>query len=58
MPTYIEHLVTEIVPRSDAATEGGENDGDKRWQQAEQLQAQLKRLERLERRLNAEGFDD
>lgn len=62
MPTYIDHLVTDIVPRGESAAENGEAsgeaNGDPRWQQAEQLQARLKRLERQERRVSAEGFDD
>lgn len=58
MPTYIEHLVTDIVPRGDTSPESGEASGDQRWQQSEQLQARLKRCERQERRVRAEGFDD
>jgi hypothetical protein len=58
MPTYIEELVTEIVPHSDASPDGHEANGDPRWQQDEQLKARLKRLERQERRVSAAGFDD
>lgn len=58
MPTYIEHLVTDIVPRGDTATDSGDAAGDQRWQQNEQLQARLKRLERQQQRVRAEGFND
>lgn len=58
MPTYIEHVVTEIVPQGGSPTSGGDESGDKRWREAEQLQSILKRMERQERRLSAGAFDD
>lgn len=56
MPTHIDHIVTEIVPEPE--TGGDSGPGDQRWLESQKLQAQLRQLDRLQQRLQAEAFDD
>jgi hypothetical protein len=56
MPTYIEHIVTEVIAEPEPSTEG---DGeDKRWSEQLKTEAFMKQTDRHYQRLRAESFDD
>jgi len=56
MPVHIEQIVTEVVAEPEAAESG--HAADSRFIEQAKIEVQLLRMERLRRRLAAEGFDD
>ena len=56
MPTHVGRATTEIItepePYGEAETE------DSRWEESEKIRKTMTRMESLERRTRAEGFDD
>ena len=56
MTIRVDRAVTDVVPQPETLAE---TDGaDPRFDELQQLRDALRRLERLEKRIRAEGFDD
>lgn len=56
MPIHIEQIVTDVVTEPEPSESG--HAADPRFVEQMKFEAQLLRVERLRRRLAAEGFDD
>ncbi|NHN38326.1 hypothetical protein G8764_13540 [Pseudomaricurvus alcaniphilus] len=56
MPVHIEHIVTDVTTQAEESEDG--SPADPRFREQLNIEAALKRVERLRRRLSAESLDE